>query len=175
MLLGWQSCSILLNKECMCYYFPLLFSFGLSIIWGRTSNFHSPRSPVFSLYSFLLYVKHRFTSMLVLLSFGVHPLPCSHYYIFLSFSLPVSVSLLPLYHLSLPDLTHHSSCHVCNGTESLHRSFLHFPNVVFARFLPKCSQLVRMWWWPHVAAPHIVLACPERTRLAVCHVNHGSV
>ena len=73
----------------------------------------------------------------------------------LSFSLPVSVSLLPLYHLSLPDLTHHSPCHVCNGTESLHRSFLHFPNVVFARFLPKCSQLVRMWWWPHVAAPHI--------------------
>ena len=31
----------------------------------------------------------------------------------------------------------HSSCCVCNGTQPLHISFFHFPNVIFARSLPE--------------------------------------
>ena len=70
--------------------------FALSLFWFGASSFQSPRSPVlcfFYLYSFLLsciFLQHRLTSVSIFLSFGVHPLPCSHYYVFFSLSLHIA-------------------------------------------------------------------------------------
>ena len=89
----------------------VLSSSVFSLFAVGASSFQSARSPIlclFYLYSFLLHV---FSYNIVppqYLSFGVHPLPSSHYYIFFSLSL----------HMALPSQSRLSYfltyvCHTC--------------------------------------------------------------
>ena len=84
-----------------------------------------------------------------------------------------------------------SSYRVRNGAHPSHSSTLHFCDVVFAWYLPEmctarhdivqiASGCAAHTVFVLTVAPQIcfaagVEACPERTRLAVRHVRHGSV
>ena len=90
-------------------------SLAFSLFWGRRIEFSISTFSGLVLLSLLLspsylFLQHHSTSFSVVLPFGVHRLPCSHYYIFFSLSLHTAQPSQSRFSYFLTYLPHLSLC-----------------------------------------------------------------